>query len=322
MKISLIVAAAFFLNMLFQSPAGIDAAFVLRRFIKFCKIIIRKIFRSSPVPSLIGGFILTVFVVVSAFTVSFVILSFLYAVNVYAGAIAEIVICFHIFCLKSRKDAAMKVYAYLCDHSIDSAAAYLSEMTNRDTQGLGESDIIRGTVGATARDTNRKVIAPMFYMLIGGASLGMLYKAADILDHTIGYKTRRYAYFGRFAALLDDILNIIPARITGALYVVASFLSGLDYKNAYKILIRDRWNYSSPNSGYPEAAAAGALNLRLGGGVSFAGEYEEREYIGDDNKTPDVEDIPKSCMLMTIACVLGLFTLIAMKISLMAVLNG
>ena len=118
-------------------------------------------------------------------------------------------------------------------------------------------------------------------------------------------------------------MNIIPARITGFLYVAAALLSGFDYKSAYKILIRDRWAHESPNSGYPESALAGALGIQIGGNdVTYFGEtFTNRKPIGDDIKEPDMEDIPKSCMLMTIVSVLALVFILLAKFSILFIIN-
>ena len=186
---------------------------------------------------------------------------------------------------------------------------------------MDERDVIKASVQSVAENTNDGGVAPLFYMRIGGASFGMLYKAVNTLDSMIGYKNKKYMYFGKVAARLDDILNIIPARITGFLYVLAALLSGFNYKKSYEILLRDRWNHASPNSGYPEAAMAGALGIQLGGPASYFGEKVDKKYIGDDIEEPNMEDIPKSCMLMTIVSVLALVLMILAKFAVLTIIS-
>lgn len=322
MNISVIIVTAFILDMVFKDPQKIPHFVTfIGMMIKKGEAIIRKIFISSKWTDLFGGFLLTVFVVFVSFIIPYLLLGVLYAVNSYLGAAVEIFLCFQILALGSLKEAAMRVYSSFSLNSLDMARKEVSKIVGRDTENLTEKEVVKATVESVAENTNDGVVAPLFYMLIGGASLGMLYKAVNTLDSMIGYRNKKYNYFGRFAARLDDVLNIIPARITGFLYVAASLLSGFDYKNAYRILLRDRWNHLSPNSGYPEAAVAGALNIQLGGGSYYSGEYVEKKYIGDDNKEPDIEDIPKACMLMTFVSVLALVILIALKIAVMMVIN-
>lgn len=322
MNISVIIVTAFILDMVFKDPQKIPHFVTfIGMMIKKGEAIIRKIFISSKWTDLFGGFLLTVFVVFVSFIIPYLLLGVLYAVNSYLGAAVEIFLCFQILALGSLKEAAMRVYSSFSLNSLDMARKEVSKIVGRDTENLTEKEVVKATVESVAENTNDGVVAPLFYMLIGGASLGMLYKAVNTLDSMIGYRNKKYNYFGRFAARLDDVLNIIPARITGFLYVAASLLSGFDYKNSYRILLRDRWNHLSPNSGYPEAAVAGALNIQLGGGSYYSGEYVEKKYIGDDNKEPDIEDIPKACMLMTFVSVLALVILIALKIAVMMVIN-
>lgn len=322
MNISVIIVTAFILDIVFKDPHQIPHFVTfIGMMIRKGEAVIRKIFISNKWTDLFGGFLLTIFVVAVSFLIPYIVLGILYSINIYLGAAVEIFLCFQILALGSLKEAAMRVYSSFSLNSLDMARKEVSKIVGRDTENLTEKEVVKATVESVAENTNDGVVAPLFYMLIGGASLGMLYKAVNTLDSMIGYRNKKYNYFGRFAARLDDVLNIIPARITGFLYVAASLLSGFDYKNSYRILLRDRWNHLSPNSGYPEAAVAGALNIQLGGSAYYSGEYVEKKYIGDDIKEPDIEDIPKVCMLMTFVSVLALVILVALKIAIMMVIN-
>ena len=314
MKIALLVVFAFILDFIFKDPKNIPS---LSKIIGKCIDILdisRKIYKHKYI-SMVLGFIVTVFISVLFFIIPYYILSFLYSQNTYIAMAIEIVMCTFLISHGALKETAMKVYHCLSSNSLDDAKKTLSTMVGRDTSNMTEEQIIKTTAEATAEDTNDLILAPIFYMLIGGASLGFLYKAVNILDSKIGYRNQQYLYFGKFAARLDDILNIIPARITGITYVFAAFLAGLDYKNACAVFLKDRWNSFSPNSGYPISAVSGALDLQLGGGAYYSGEYIERAYIGEDRKTANIEDIPKACMLMTITSVIGFIMLILLKLA-------
>jgi adenosylcobinamide-phosphate synthase len=154
-------------------------------------------------------------------------------------------------------------------------------IVGRDTGELGESEIWRGAVETVAENTSDGVVAPLFFLMLGGPLLALAYKAVNTLDSMVGYKNERYLRFGWAAARLDDLLNLVPARLTGILMVLAAPFAGLSSRGAWRIMRRDGRNHSSPNSGIPEAAAAGALGVRLGGANRYFGRTVEKPNIGD-----------------------------------------
>ncbi len=322
MKIGFMLIIAFILDLIFKDPKNIPHPIIfIGKLIKYGEISLRKIFRSGKISETIAGTILTLFVIFVSFIIPYIILSIFYSINMMLGIILEVFLCFQILSLGSLKDAAMKVYTELSTGTLDGAKKNLSHIVGRDTENMEEHGIIKATVESVAENTSDGIVAPIFYMLIGGASFGMLYKAVNTLDSMIGYNNKKYQYFGKVAARLDDILNIIPARITGFLYVLAALLSGCNYKKSYAILLRDRWNHLSPNSGYPESAMSGALGIQLGGPSSYFGEIVDKKYIGDNDKEPNMEDIPKACMLMTIVSVLALILMVLAKFAVIAIIN-
>ncbi len=157
----------------------------------------------------------------------------------------------------------------------------LSRIVGRETDHLQEDDIYRAVIETVAENLSDGVIAPLFYLMLGGLPLAWAYKAVNTLDSMLGYKDPRYLYFGRSAAYLDDIANYIPARLSAGLIIGAAFFQGLDWHSGWRILWRDRRAHDSPNSGYPEAAMAGILGLRLGGNNSYHGQLIRKPFIGD-----------------------------------------
>jgi adenosylcobinamide-phosphate synthase len=129
----------------------------------------------------------------------------------------------------------------------------------------------------------------------------------------VGYKNEDYIYFGRVSAKCDDLLNLIPARISGTLMVCSAFLCGLDGKNACKIFLRDRYNHASPNSAQTESATAGALNVMLAGNAYYFGKLFEKKTIGDNNRNIEPEDIKKVNKLMYTTAILGLILFSVIK---------
>ena len=187
-------------------------------------------------------------------------------------------------------------------------------IVGRDTSVLDAAGVTRAAVETIAENTSDGVIAPMLYTAIGGPVLGFVYKAVNTMDSMLGYKNDKYLYFGRAAARLDDVLNYIPARITGILLVLAAGILRLDMKNAWRIMRRDAAQHPSPNGGFPEAATAGALGIRLGGMNSYFGKPHFRAYMGDPLETLAAPHITGAIRLMYTATVL--FLLVAGVLSL------
>lgn len=188
----------------------------------------------------------------------------------------------------SVKDMAVKANAVLKEirmGSLAAARARLSRIVGRDTRELPEGKIITATVESVAESINDGIVAPLFYLILGGPAAAIAYKAVNTLDSMIGYKNEKYINFGWFAARLDDIVNFIPARISGVLIGIASRAFGaLAMTESFKIMRRDGRKHPSPNSGIPEAAMAGALGIRLGGTSLYQGKISVKPYLGEEKR--------------------------------------
>ena len=174
---------------------------------------------------------------------------------------------------------------------VDPARKQVARIVGRDTQNLAEEEIIKATVETVAENTTDGVVSPLLFALIGGPVLLWGYKAVNTLDSMVGYMDDKYRDIGWSSAKLDDILNYIPARLTALLMILAARLTGLDGKNALRIVRRDHANHTSPNSAWSEAAAAGALHIQLGGTHLYFGKPVEKPTIGDDDRPAEEEDI-------------------------------
>jgi adenosylcobinamide-phosphate synthase len=174
-----------------------------------------------------------------------------------------------------------KVVRALTQGDLPAARTALSFIVGRETEQLGEQEVIRGAIETVAENTSDGVIAPLFYLILGGPALAAAYKAVNTLDSMVGYKNDRYLAFGWASARFDDLVNYLPARLTAFLMALAAPFCALNGKWAWRIALRDGRNHSSPNSGYPEAAAAGALGVRLGGANRYFGKVVEKPTIGD-----------------------------------------
>ena len=272
--------------------------------------IIRKI---MPKKEYLGGAILSIFVILSSFFLPFIILFISKKISIYLKIILESIFIYQIMATKSLKTESMRVYKYLKKNDILNSRKYLSWIVGRDTENLNEKQITKATVETIAENTSDGVIAPLFYIIIGGAPLGFLYKAVNTLDSMIGYKNNKYLYFGRFAARTDDVFNFLPAIIASYIMLLGSFILSLDYKNAYKIYKRDKNKSSSPNSCKTESVAAGALDVELLGDAYYFGKLVKKETIGDNIKEIEIDDIKTMNKLMYTTSILSLIIFSSIK---------
>lgn len=192
--------------------------------------------------------------------------------------------------------SARSVLREMEDGNIERARKRLSHIVGRDTGAMESKEIQKAAIETLAENASDGIVAPLFYFAIGGLPLAMAYKAINTLDSMVGYKNEKYQNFGWASAKLDDIANFIPARLTGILIVIAAFIletlrnlksgsNSLNGLNAFRIMLRDGHSHSSPNSGIPEAAMAGALGVQLGGPATYGGMIIEKPYIGEDSST-------------------------------------
>ncbi|MDE6709028.1 MAG: adenosylcobinamide-phosphate synthase CbiB, partial [Oscillospiraceae bacterium] len=190
----------------------------------------------------------------------------------------------------------------------------------RDTDKLDETGIIKAAVETVAENTSDGVTAPLMYISVGGAALGFFYKAANTMDSMIGYKNEKYADIGKFAAKLDDFLNFIPSRLTALIMIFSAYLLKFNGRNAFKIWQRDRRKHASPNSAQTESVCAGALEIQLAGDAYYFGELHKKEYIGDNIRPVENEDIRRANRLMYCTSVVVLFFSAAVRALILGVI--
>ena len=273
------------------------------------KILLRKKYK------FLAGAVLNIFTVSITYTLMYLI-SKSVKISVFF-MIIEIYLMYTIFSINSLAREGNRVYRILKEGDIEKARKDLSYLVSRDTETMDEKMIIRSTMETISENTVDGIVAPMFYMFLGGMPLAMAYKAINTLDSMVGYKNEKYMDFGKFSAKVDDAANFIPARITGILIVLASMILGYDYKNSLKIFIRDRKNHSSPNSAHSEASVAGALGVQFGGKVSYFGKEIDKPTIGDKTKEFELEDIRKNIRIMYVTSFLSLVMFSVISVGIM-----
>lgn len=200
------------------------------------------------------------------------------------------------------------------NNNIVSAKNNLSMIVGRDTKELSEKGILKATIETLSENLSDGVIAPLFYLAIGGLPLAMAYKAINTLDSMVGYRNDRYREFGWASARLDDIANYIPARISGLLIVISIFLitifkspsSALLFThNALRTMISDGRKHLSPNAGIPEAAMAGALGVRLGGPSTYGGILVDKPYIGEGKREDYLSASHEAIRIIKLSSIIG-----------------
>ena len=301
------IIAGFILDLIFGDPHWLPHPICLiGNLIGFIEGNLRPKLAPNKNALLLGGALMVIIVLVISFAVPMAILLAAGMVSPWLAFALETLMCYQIFATKCLRDESMKVYDALHNNDLADARVKLSWIVGRDTQNLDEEEITKGAVETVAENTADGIIAPMFYMFLGGVPLAFLYKGINTMDSMVGYKNDKFLYFGRCAAKLDDVANLIPARITGLVMIAAAFLVGLDGKNAWKIFWRDRYNHLSPNSAMTESVTAGALNIQLGGDHFYFGKLVHKDTIGDDIRPVCPEDIKKTNNLLYMTAVLCL----------------
>jgi len=307
------IIAGFILDLIFGDPHWLPHPICLiGNLIGWLDKKLRSCLAPNKTALLCGGACMVLIVVGVSFTIPLVILNLAGGISPWLAFAVETIMCYQIFATKCLRDESMKVYDALAKDDLADARVKLSWIVGRDTKNLDAEEVIKGAVETVAENTADGIIAPMLYMFIGGAPLAFLYKGINTMDSMVGYKNDTYLYFGRCAAKLDDLANLIPARITGLTMIMAAYLVNLDAKKAWEIFWRDRYNHLSPNSAMTESVTAGALNIQLGGDHFYFGKLVHKDTIGDNIRPVCAEDIVKTNKLlyMTAVLCLLLFTLV------------
>ena len=303
------IVAGFILDLIFGDPHWLPHPICLiGNLIGFLEKNLRRLLAPGKTALLLGGALMVVIVLSLSFAVPYAVLMLAEQVSPWLRFALETIMFYQIFATKCLRDESMKVYTALHNNDLEDARVKLSWIVGRDTKELTAEEVTKGAVETVAEG----IIAPMFYMFIGGAPLAFLYKGINTMDSMVGYKNDKFLYFGRCAAKLDDVANLIPARITGILMILASYFLNMNAAGAWKIFWRDRYNHLSPNSAMTESVTAGALNIQLGGDHYYFGKLVHKDTIGDNIRPVVAEDIVavNNLLYMTAVISLLLFSLV------------
>src|SRR5690606_3663696 len=221
------------------------------------------------------------------------------SIHPFLGIVAEGIIIFTTIARRNLQEHALDVYGPLREGNLPEARRMLARIVGRDTEQLDEGEIVRGTVETVAENTSDGVTAPLFWGFIGGAPLAIVYRAINTCDSMVGYKNERYSEFGWASARLDDVMNLLPSRLTALMMVIVNRpVEGVTRKAMMEVVNRDAMLHPSPNSGWSEAAVAGLLGVQLGGVNKYRGVISKRAKIGIPLYPLRKEHILKSIRIM------------------------
>lgn len=307
---ALALVLGFFIDLLVGDPRWLyHPVRIIGHGISFLENHLRTCFPKTEKGEQRAGFLLVILICAGSAAVPFGILYLAYRIHLVFGICLEILMCYQMLAVKSLKDESMRVFEELKKGDLEGARYAVSMIVGRDTRTLDEAGVTKAAVETVAENTSDGIIAPLFYMAIGGPVLMFFYKGVNTMDSMVGYKNEKYLNFGRYAAKFDDIMNYIPARISAWLMIAASYMCGFDGKNAAKIYIRDRYNHASPNSAQTEAVMAGALDIQLAGNAYYFGKLYEKPTIGDNIRPVESQDIQRANRLLYVSAAVaaGLF---------------
>ena len=308
------VLGGFVLDTLFGDPPWLPHPVVLMgKAISALEKRLRARLPQTPQGELLGGAVVAFTLPVGTFLLTSLVCLGAAKLSPWLGLAVQMFWCGQALAAKGLAQESTNVYRALIKPDLPAARKAVSRIVGRDTQNLTLEGVTKAAVETVAENASDGVIAPLLYMLLGGAPLALTYKAINTMDSMLGYKNEKYLYFGRAAAKLDDAANYLPSRLAGLLWCAAAALTGNNPKGAWRIWRRDRRCHASPNSAQTESACAGALGVQLAGPAYYFGEYYAKPTIGDPLRPIEPEDIRRANRMMYAESVLALAVGLAVR---------
>jgi adenosylcobinamide-phosphate synthase len=260
----------------------------------------------SDLVDLLSGAMLTAAVVSATYCVT---REFIRAARVRSpllGDLLELTLAWNCLAARNLEQEAISVLSALDAEDLPLARRRLARIVGRDTEDLYTQEMCRAVIETLAESASDGIIAPLFYLALGGVPLAMAYKAINTMDSMIGHADDQYFYFGKAAARLDDAANYFPARLTAAAIVaVSSYPDYARARSAWQTWRRDADKHKSPNAGQPESAMAGTLQVQLGGDNRYGGELIRSARMGAEFRPPSQSDARVAMRLVSCVTLLG-----------------
>lgn len=315
MRIILLMLGGFILDGIFADPAWlVHPVVIMGKAITALEKFLRKRLPNTPEGERLGGRILAMALPVGTLLITGGVCWLFYRISPILGFAIELLWCAQALAAKGLAQESTNVYRELVKGDLPASRRAVSRIVGRDTAELTSEGVTKAAVETVAENASDGVIAPLFYMMLGGAPLALVYKAINTMDSMVGYKNEKYLNFGRAAAKLDDAANYLPSRIAALLWIASAALTDNDAKSAWRIWRRDRRKHASPNSAQTESACAGALNVQLAGPATYFGKYCDKPTIGDAVRAIEPGDILRANKMMYTASLLGLAAAVLVRI--------
>lgn len=317
------VVAGFLLDALLGDPRRIPHPIVaMGNAIAWLEPRLRAAFPDTPSGARRAGMVLVAVLCAGSFGATWCLIAVAGLVHPLLGFAVETWLCYQALAACELRRQSMRVVRELTREGLPAARRAVGMIVGRDTEALDERGVLKAAVETVAENTADGVVGPLVYLIVGGAPLGMLYKAVNTMDSMVGYKNERYLDFGRAAARIDDVLGFVPARLAALCMIAAAPAAGLSAKGAWRIWRRDRFNHASPNSAQTESAMAGALGVELAGRAVYFGKLVEKPTMGDATRPIEREDVRRANRLMVLASALSLVVLGGARIALLAAVGA
>lgn len=308
-----LLVAAFLLDLAVGDPPWLPHPVVLMgRVVSQGERMLRS---GRPRSDFLSGVALSILLVSLSAGTAWIMISLFQTLSFRLSFIATAAVASTTLATRGLLDAVKSIETPLRAGDLAAAREKLSHIVGRETGHLDRGKILTASLESLAESTCDGIVAPLFYLFLGGVPLAMAYKAVSTLDSMIGYRSERYFYFGKFAARLDDLANFLPARLTAGFIVVAAAAMRLNPARAGRTAWRDRACHLSPNAGYPEAAFAGAFGVRLGGPSVYFGREVGKPYLGDDVQPIEIEMLKEGRALCLVTAMLSLATFALLSIA-------
>ena len=278
---------------------------IMGKCISFLEKKLRKVFPATPEGELRAGAVMAFIMLFGTLIVTYGISYLAFRIHIVLFFIIQTIMCWQAIAVRDLRKESMDVYQYLePEVKIEKARKQVARIVGRDTDKLDSKGVTKAVIETIAENFSDGVVCPLFYMLIGGGSLAMTYKAVNTMDSMVGYKNDKYLYFGRTGAHMDDVAGYIPSRLAAVFWIAAAAFMGKDWKNSYRIWRRDNRKSTSPNSGQTEAACAGSLGVELLGPAYYFGELYDKPTMGDPKREVLPRDIKVTVNMMYTASML------------------
>lgn len=303
----MVIPLAFLIDILIRDPLGpLHPVAAIGKLILVIEKGLRRLVKTD-FGERLAGIILTILVVGITFLSVRIVVGAVRFFSPLIGFFVSAIFISLAICPSGLNRSARQISKALATGEFPKARHLVGKIVGRDTEELTHSEVIRAAVESVAENIVDGVVAPLFYAFIGGAPLAFAYRAINTLDSMVGYKNEQYINFGWASARLDDLANLVPARISLILISIAAWLCGKSPIQVWRIVLRDRKNHDSPNSGIAEAAVAGAMNIRLGGINYYQGKPDFKGYFGDPSNKLSVIHIEETRRMVWLASSLMVF---------------